>query len=81
MPIQPSGEPSDAQRFIRPFIGRLRKQFPSMPIEEVDEMYSTVEAHRAMIEGGVKKTDRRVTAGIVDRTAAAIILQRYLESV
>lgn len=79
MPVQPSGEPSDAQRFIRPFIGRLKKTFPDLPIEEVDEMYSTVEAHRSLIEGGVKKEKRRVEAGIVDRTAAAIILQRYLE--
>lgn len=79
MPVQPSGEPSDAQRFIRPFIGRLKKQLPDMKTEEVDEMYSTVEATRSMIEGGVKRDKRRVGAGIVDRTAAAIILQRYLE--
>ncbi len=79
MPIQDSGERSDAQRYIRPFIGRLKKALPGVEIEEVDEAYSSVEAQRAMIEGGVKRSKRMQKEGIVDRTAAAIILQRYLE--
>lgn len=80
MPVQPSGEPSDAQRFIRPFIGRFRKKFPEVELIEVDEIYSSKEAFEAMLEGGVKRAQRAQKSGIVDRTAAAIILQRYLET-
>lgn len=78
MPVQPNGEPSDAQRFILPFIGRFRKQFPDVELVEVDEIYSSKEALEAMIEGGVKRSQRAQKSGIVDKTAAAIILQRYL---
>ncbi len=80
MPTQDDGTPSDSQRYIRPFLGRLRKRFPEMTVTEVEESYSSVEAHQAMIQGGVKRDQRQEKAGVVDRTAAAIILQRYLET-
>ncbi len=79
MPTQADGSPSDSQRYIRPFIGRFRKEFPDMAIEEVDEYGTSVEAMEAMIEGGVKMMKRRQSAGIVDKTAASIILSRFLE--
>lgn len=81
MPVQPSGEPSDSQRFVRPFVGRLRARFAALvDIYEVDERFSTVEARRAMIVGGVSKSNRRERSGLVDRTAASIILQAFLEN-
>lgn len=79
MPIQDDGSPSDSQRFIRPFLGRLKKEFPGMEIVEVDESYSSVEANRAIREGGVSRNKRREKTGIVDRTAATLILQRYMD--
>ncbi len=81
MPTQADGSPSDSQRYILPFLGRFRKRFPEMRVEEVDEYGTTLEASRAMIEGGVKMMKRREKAGVVDRTAAAIILSRFLEGV
>ncbi len=79
MPVQWDGSPSDSQRYIRPFIGRFKKEFPLVPLIEVDESFSSVEAQRAMIEGGVRRNARKQKSGIVDKTAASIILQRYLE--
>lgn len=79
MPIQDDGSPSDSQRFIRPFLGRFKKEFPQMEIVEVDESYSSVEANRAIREGGVSRNKRREKTGIVDRTAATLILQRYMD--
>lgn len=79
MPTQLDGSPSDSQRFIRPFIGRLRKRFMGIEIVEVEEAGTSVEAHEAMRAGGVSRSKRREKAGIVDKTAASLILQRYLE--
>ncbi len=80
LPTQDDGSPSDAQRYIRPFLGRLRKQLPDMEICTIDESYSSVEAHEAMAQGGVPRAKMAEKMGVVDRTAAAIILSRYLET-
>lgn len=80
MPVQPSGEASESQRYVIPFMARFRGRFPGMELRTADERYTTVLARRAMIEGGVPRDKRRERAGVVDRTAAAIILQGYLES-
>lgn len=81
MPVQPNGAPSESQRYIIPFMHRFRHRFPLMELVTADERYTSLIAHRAMIEGGVKQSDRRESAGIVDKTAAAIILQGYLETI
>ncbi len=80
MPTQLDGSPSESQKYIRPFIGRLKKITEDMQIIEVEEAGTSVEAFEAMIEGGVSKMKRRQKSGIVDRTAASLILQRYLSS-
>lgn len=80
-PRQMNGEPSEAQRYILPFVNRLRKAVPSVPVVFFDERFTSVLAHRAIIEGGVKKRTRREDKGLVDRVSAVIILQSYLESV
>ena len=62
---------------VEKFIGAFQKHFPSIPIKEVDERYSSKLASRAMIEMGMKKKQRRNKA-MVDEIAATIILQEYL---
>lgn len=77
LPTTMRGDPSESMRYITPAIARLRKILPHIPIEHYDERFTSVLAHRTMIEGGMKKTDRRDKA-IVDRISASIILNDYL---
>jgi len=58
-------------------INRLKKEFPAIPVEAVDERYTSKMAKNAMIEMGMKKRDRR-DKKIVDEIAATIILQEYM---
>ena len=79
LPKQMDGSNSENFRRIEPFVNRLRKEFPSIPVEYYDERFTSVLAHRAMIDGGVGKMARRNKA-MVDRISAAIILQGYMDS-
>ncbi len=78
-PRRMSGQESDSMRYINPFVGRLRNVLPQIPIVMYDERFTSVLAHRAMIEGGMKKSDRQNKAN-VDKIAACIILEDYLTS-
>ena len=78
MPRQADGSPSESYTYIKPFVEKLRKKYPAMKIELHDERYTSVLALRAMIEGGVKKSDRQ-NKGLVDKVSATIILQSWLE--
>lgn len=78
-PIQPNGQPSENLARVEQFVNRWRKAQPSVPIEYVDERFTSVLAHRAMLEGGLKKKARQDKA-LVDVISATIILQSYLES-
>lgn len=78
-PRQMDGSPSDSMRYITPFIGRLRKALPQIPVEPTDERFTSVIAHREMIAGGFKKSDRR-RKGFADEMAAVIILTSWLDS-
>lgn len=77
MPIQMNGQPSESQRYILPFVNRLRKLLPDMPIDYVDERYTSKIANRAIIDGGASKK-LRADKGLVDRVSAVIILQSYM---
>ena len=79
-PTQMNGEDSESMNYIRPFIGVFKKTFPDKPITMYDERFTSVLAHRAMIDGGMKKKDRQDKA-VVDKIAACIILEDYLESI
>lgn len=74
------GNPSDSTRYITPGINRLRKLLPpDISIVRFDERFTSVLAHRAMIDGGMPRMARRNKA-IVDEISATIILNDYLES-
>ena len=77
-PTQMNGQESESMNYIRPFLGLFRKTFPEKPITMFDERFTSVLAHRAMIAGGMKKKDRQNKA-VVDRIAACIILEDYLD--
>ena len=79
LPRQMSGEASDNMKNITPFVNRMRKNFPDLPIEFYDERFTSVLAHRAMLDGGLGKKARQ-NKGLVDEISATIILNDYLES-
>lgn len=77
-PMNLNGQPAEAAADVEAFLKRLRKAFPQVPLELEDERFTSVLAHRAMIDGGMKKSDRRDKKS-VDRISAAIILQSWLD--
>ena len=79
LPRQMNGEPSESTRYLKPFLDRLRQELPGVPVEMFDERFTSTLAHRSMLDGGMKKMDRRDKA-IVDTIAATIILNDYLQS-
>jgi putative Holliday junction resolvase len=77
-PRQMNNTLSEAVNYIKPVINSIKKKFPNMPIELVDERFTSKMAMQAMIDGGMKKKDRQVKSN-VDKISAAIILQSYME--
>ena len=75
---QMNGQESESMNYIRPFMGNFKKQFPDKPITMYDERFTSVLAHQAMLAGGMKKKDRQDKA-VVDKIAACIILEGFLE--
>lgn len=71
--------PSEAERFIQPFVRNLRKLFPEIRVERYDERFTSMMATRAIFDSGAKKSDRQNKA-LVDAVSATLILQSYLES-
>lgn len=78
MPVNMNGQPSEAAADVQGFLKQLAKHFPDIPVSLEDERFTSVLAHRAMIDGGMKKSDRR-DKNSVDRISAAIILQTYMD--
>ncbi len=77
-PLTPEGNEGNATKRVEKFITKLRRRFPNLEIEKMDERYTSKEAVQAMIEAGVPKMKRREKERI-DQAAAAIILQKYLQ--
>lgn len=77
-PKQMNNEASDAVRYINPFIKRLTKLYPEMPVKLVDERFTSKIAHQTMIDAGLRKKARQ-NKELVDTISATIILQSYLE--
>lgn len=79
LPKQMNNEPSENMCRITPFVNRLRKVLPDIPVEFHDERFTSVLAQRTIIEAGIKKMARR-NKELVDEVSATIILQSYMES-
>jgi putative Holliday junction resolvase len=78
-PRQPNGQPSENLTRVQQFVSRWRKQRPDIPIEYYDERFTSVLAHQAMLDAGLKKKTRQDKA-LVDEISATIILEDYLRS-
>ena len=79
LPRTLDNRPSESMRYIEPFVARLRAALPDIPVEFFDERFTSVLAHQAMIEGGLRRKERQNKA-LVDEISATIILQSYMES-
>jgi putative Holliday junction resolvase len=78
-PRQPNGQPSENLARVQQFVNRWRNAMPDIPIEFYDERFTSVLAHQAMLDGGLKKKARQ-DKGLVDEISATIILQDYMRS-
>lgn len=78
-PKQMNNEPSENMRRIVPFVNRLKKLLPDIPVEYHDERFTSVLAHQAILASGIGKMARR-NKELVDEVSATIILQSYMES-
>ena len=77
-PMNTNGQPSEAAKDVDVFLKQLAKAFPQTEVVLEDERFTSVLAHRAMIDGGMKKQDRMKKES-VDKISAAIILQSYMD--
>lgn len=77
-PLNLDDTATHATPLVKAAIVRLKKEFPTIPVQTVDERYTSKMASRAMVEMGMKKKDRRIK-GNVDQIAATIMLQEYLQ--
>lgn len=78
-PLQTNGRDSENMKRITPFVNRLRKIFPAVPVEYYDERFTSVLAHQAMLASGIGRKARQDKA-LVDKISATIILEEYLSS-
>jgi putative Holliday junction resolvase len=69
---------SESMTYIKPFVKKLKQTYPDIKVEMVDERFTSKLAFQAMIDGGVKKKDRR-NKGMIDTISATIILQTWME--
>ncbi|WP_299709800.1 Holliday junction resolvase RuvX [uncultured Tenacibaculum sp.] len=76
-PKQMDNTDSESEELIIPFLKKLQKEIPSIPVERVDERFTSKMAFQTMIDSGLKKKQRRNKA-LVDEISATIILQSYL---
>jgi putative Holliday junction resolvase len=76
-PKNMQNEPSDSARFIEPFVIHLKRIFPNLKIERVDERFTSKMAFQTMIDSGLKKKTRQNKA-LVDEISATLILQTYM---
>ncbi len=75
---QMDNTPSESARYIEPFVSALQKRFPNIPIERIDERFTSKMAFQSMIDGGLHKKQRQNKA-LIDTVSAVIILQSYMQ--
>ncbi len=78
LPTQPNGQPSENQKRVLTFVEKLQKVFPQIPVELYDERFTSVLAHRAILDSGIRKKRRQVDKGLGDEICACSILQDYI---
>ena len=78
-PRQATGEDSENMKRIRPFVQRISKLWPNVPVELFDERYTSVLAHQTILASGIGKKARQNKA-LVDEISATIILQGWMEA-
>ena len=78
LPKQMNNQPSENMKRIEPFVNRLKKLYPHIPVEYYDERFTSKMAHQTMIDAGLKKKDRQ-NKELVDEISATILLQGYME--
>jgi len=79
-PKDMNNRPSDASRFIEPFVRKLENKFPGIKVERYDERFTSKMAHDTMIESGLGKKKRQ-NKSLVDTISATLILQSYMKSI
>ena len=75
-----SGEPSQSAQYIEPFVVKLQQHFPGVPVDRVDERFTSKMAFQTMIDSGLRKKQRRDKA-LVDEISATLILQTYMNTI
>jgi putative Holliday junction resolvase len=78
-PKQMNYTDSDASKYIEPFVKKLKKEFPDIPVKRVDERFTSKMAFQTMIDAGLGRKKRQNKA-LIDTISATIILQSYMES-
>lgn len=78
LPLQMDATPSESTRYIEPFVKRFRKRYPQIPVERVDERFTSKMAFQTMLDAGLKKKKRQ-DKGLVDALSATLILQTYMQ--
>lgn len=78
-PKQMNNEPSENMQYVEAFVTHLKRTLPNIPVDYYDERFTSVLAHQAMLDGGLKKKKRQ-DKSLVDEISAVIILQSYLEN-
>lgn len=78
-PKKLNNEPSDSARFIEPFVVHLKRTFPTIKIERMDERFTSKMAFQTMIDSGLKKKARQ-NKELVDEISATLILQSFMNS-
>lgn len=79
-PIQLNGMPSENMARVEQFVNRWRKAVPDIPVEYYDERFTSVLAHKAILDSGIGKKARRENKGLVDEVSATIILQDWMKA-
>ncbi len=77
-PRDMKNQASDASRFIEPFVKKLRKQFPSVVVDRMDERFTSQMAFQTMIDAGLGKKSRQ-NKELIDTISATLILQSYMD--
>lgn len=79
LPLYPDGNPAQIATQVDQFAEQLRKKFPDLPVNRQDERNTSNDAKRIILQSGTKKMKRR-DKSLVDKVAAALILEQYMEA-